>query len=77
MHKLTRAWARSLYSLVGVCVVHVVLDPPWLEGEDERCEHERAHNVLNKPVLVEAAVASIVTDNKELAGTTDTRQRGS
>lgn len=55
-------------SLVGVCVVDVVLDPPWLEGEDKWCKHEGAHNVLHKPVLVEAAVTSIVANHKELQG---------
>lgn len=53
-------------SLVSVCVVVVVLDPPWLEGVDQRHEEQGAHDVLYQVVLVEAAVASIVANDEPL-----------
>ncbi len=34
--------------LVGVGVVDVVLDPPWLEWVDERHKHQGAHNILGE-----------------------------
>jgi hypothetical protein len=47
-------------------VVMVVLDAPRLKGEDQRHKHQRAHDVLDQVILVEAAVASIVAHNEEL-----------
>lgn len=66
LHQIHAAPLHTQASLVGVCVVDVVLDPPWLEGEDERCKHECANDVLHKPVLVEATVTSIMANHKEL-----------
>ncbi len=59
---------RSDASLVGVCVVVVVLDPPRLEGVDERREGHRAHDVLQQLVLAEAAMPAVVTDHEPLHG---------
>lgn len=53
-------------SLVGLCVVLVVLDPPGLKGVDERHEGQRAHNVLQQLVVAEAAVTTIMANHKEL-----------
>ena len=55
-------------SLVGVRVVVVVLDAPGLKGEDERHEHDRAHDVLHQVVLVERAVPRVVAHDKPLEG---------
>lgn len=44
----------------------VVLNSPGLEGEDNGCKHESAHNVFNKLVLAEGAMAAIVADDKPL-----------
>lgn len=56
-------------SLVGVCMVDVVLDPPGLERVDEGGEHEGAHNVLHKLVLAEGAVPAVMPHHKELHST--------
>lgn len=53
-------------SLVCLCVVLVVLDPPWLEGVDEGHEGQGAHNVLKQLVGAEAAVTTVVANHKEL-----------
>ena len=53
-------------ALVGVGVVVVVLDPPGLKGVDEGGKGNGAHNVLQEFVCGEAAVATIVPNNKEL-----------
>lgn len=54
------------HSLVGVGMVVVVLDAPWLKGVDEGGKHEGAHDVLQQPVLAEGAVPGIVPDDEEL-----------
>jgi len=53
-------------SLVGVGVVVVVLDPPRLEGVDQRRERQRPHDVLQQLVLAEAAVPGVVAHHKPL-----------
>jgi len=55
-------------SLVGVGVVVVVLDPPRLEGVDERRERQRPHDVLQQLVLAEAAVPGVVAHHEPLHG---------
>lgn len=52
--------------LVGVGVVVVVLDAPWLKGVDQRHEHQGTHNVLHQVVLVEAPVTSVVANHEKL-----------
>lgn len=47
-------------------VVVVVLDSPRLEWKDEWRKHDMAYNVLNEIVLMEAAVAAVVTNYEEL-----------
>lgn len=66
MHvEMQKCWkARS--SLVGVCVVDVVLDPPGLEGEDEGGKHEGSHDVLHKLALAEGTVPAVMPHHKEL-----------
>jgi hypothetical protein len=54
-------------SLVCLCVVLVVLDPPGLEGVDEGHEGQGAHNVLKQLVGAEAAVTTVVANHKELS----------
>jgi hypothetical protein len=58
----------DLHSLVCLCVVLVVLDPPGLEGVDEGHEGQGAYNVLKQLVGAEAAVTTVVANNKELQG---------
>lgn len=53
-------------SLVSVCVVVVVLDPPGLKWVYERSKHQGTHNVLNQLVLTEGSVTTIMTNHKEL-----------
>ena len=53
-------------SLVGVCVVDIVLDPPGLKGVYEGGKHEGANNVLNQLVFAEGSVASVMPNHKEL-----------
>ena len=45
----------------------VVLDAPGLKGEDQRHEHEGAHDVFNQVVLVKRAMSGIMTNHKELS----------
>ena len=52
--------------LVGVCMVDVVLDPPWLKGVDEGGKHEGAHNILHQLVLAEGTVPTVMPYHKEL-----------
>lgn len=54
------------HSLVGLCVVLVVLDAPWLKGVDQGHEGQCAHNVLQQLVGAEAAVATVVADHEKL-----------
>lgn len=47
-------------------MVVIVLDPPWLEGVDERHEHQCADHVFHQLVLAEAAVPTVMPDHKQL-----------
>ena len=58
-------------ALVGVCVMMVVLDPPRLKGIYERHEGNCAHDVFHKVVLAEAAVSTIMANDKELLTRTE------
>lgn len=49
-------------------MVLVVLDAPWLKGEDEWHECQCAHNVFQQLVAAEAAVTTVMANNKELHG---------
>lgn len=53
-------------ALVGVGVVLVVLDAPGLKRVEQGEEHDRAHHVLQHPVLAKHAVPGIVPDDKPL-----------
>lgn len=63
------------HSLVGVGVVVVVLEAPWLEGVDEGSEHYGAHDVLHQLVLVEAPVAAVMANDEPLRASR-VRERG-
>ncbi len=68
--------ALCAHSLVGVCVVVVVLDAPGLEGVDQWREHDCTHNVLYQVILAEAAVAAVVAHDEPLQGR-HSREEGS
>ena len=53
-------------SLVGVCMMDVVLDPPGLKWVYEGSKHQSAHNVLHKLVLAEGSVPAVMAYHKEL-----------
>ena len=57
---------NSQHSLVGVGMVHIVLDPPGLKGVYEGGKHEGPHNVLHKFVLAERSVPAVMSNDKEL-----------
>lgn len=58
--------AAILSLLVCLCMVLVVLDPPWLKGVDEWHEGQGTHNVLKQLVVTEAAVTTVMANHKEL-----------
>ena len=54
-------------------MVHIVLDPPGLEGVYEGGKHEGAHNVLHQLVLAESSVPAVMPHHKELRKNTGLR----
>ena len=53
-------------SLVGVGMVHIVLDPPGLKRVYEGGKHEGPHNVLHQLVFAERSVPTVMSNNEEL-----------
>lgn len=62
-------------ALVGVGMVHIVLDPPGLKGVKQWHEGEGAHNILHQVVLTKAAMTAVMSNNKELQHMRDSQAK--